>query len=482
MEKGIFVKFNLIFVFVIMLSSFAIAGIESVSVSDFDSEESEIYTQESVDIEVVVTGSNITGGVDVTLYLKSGLTCSSGGTTCTGSTDSFAGGTSEQQTAIITVTGVQTGTYNPPFTSVVGTYGGDDESTSAGDSLTVLEKPTWTLDFGASDESPEVGDEITLTLVIRPSGGSFEGVSADLSLDGLTLVSGSDPRSIGTVSGRTTYQWVASVQESGSASVSVSATNPSESGSSNIESVTITVPGEEDGDNNSPGGGSGGGGGGGAVVNRGYQFWSIVTPGAAQIMRITDSELGIRQITVNVRNQAQNVSINITKYDGKPAEVSVAKSGKVYRYMRIETKNLNENIDNAKIEFSVNESWMLQNGLNRANIGLFRYNEQNRNWEELQTQYKSSSGGMEIFEATTTGFSYFAIGEKVVAASGEDTGTGGSGDTGDSGGVGDKITEIFTNDEGSSKIWLYVVIGILGVGIIVIVLYSKGNNRKSSNR
>jgi len=231
------------------LVGFASAASLSLSLGSYDSE---IYTQETVNIPVIVTASNITGSADVTLTPKSGLSCS----TCTLSY-TFTGASSEQGTVTFTLTGTQTGTYNPPFNSISAVSGSTSATPlSSGSSITVVEAPTWVKSFEASDSNPSAGETVTLTLTINPSG-TFEGVSADLTLTGgLTRVSGSDPRSIGTISGTSTYQWTVSAASSGTASVALTATNPTESAGENTETLTITVPGS--GTPDSPGGGGGG--------------------------------------------------------------------------------------------------------------------------------------------------------------------------------------------------------------------------------
>lgn len=240
-----------IFSLLVILSWFSLASASSLSLS-LGSYDSEIYTQETVNIPVTITASNITGSTDVTLTPQSGLSCS----TCTLSY-TFTGASSEQGTVTFTLTGTQAGTYNPPFTSISAVSGSTTATPlSSGSSVTVVEASTWTTSLEASDTTPSSGQEVTLTLTINPSG-TFEGVSADLSLTGgFALVSGSDPRTIGTISGQSTYQWTVSGTSSGTASVAVTATNPTKSAADNTETVTLTLAGSG---NLADSGGGGGG-------------------------------------------------------------------------------------------------------------------------------------------------------------------------------------------------------------------------------
>jgi hypothetical protein len=249
-------------IFIILcLTGLASAASLSLSLGSYDSE---IYTQDTINIPVTITASNITGSTDVTLTPKTGLSCS----TCTLSY-TFTGASSEQGTVTFTLTGTQTGTYNPPFLSVSAASGSTSATPlSSGNQITVVEKPTWVKSFTASDSSPDSGDEITLTLTLTPSG-TFEGVSADLALtSGLTRVSGSDPRTIGTISGESSYQWIVRATSSGTASVAITSTSPSESASDNTETLTITVAGTA----GTPASSTSGGGGGGGSLSGGTTY------------------------------------------------------------------------------------------------------------------------------------------------------------------------------------------------------------------
>jgi hypothetical protein len=112
-------------------------------------------------------------------------------------------------------------------------------------------------------------------------------------------------------------------------------------------------------------------GGGGSIVPqppRKIHLWTLITPGVASVMKDFDAEIGVKQIEIIVNNEAQNVKITVTKHDGKPAEVSVTKSGKVYQYIQIDAENLAGSLDKAKVQFRVEKSWASQNGLSKESI------------------------------------------------------------------------------------------------------------------
>jgi len=144
--------------------------------------------------------------------------------------------------------------------------------------------------------------------------------------------------------------------------------------------------------------------------------WTLITPGAAAIMKDFDSEFGIKQIQIDVNNPVQNVKITVTKHDGKPAEVSVTKSGKTYRYLQINAENLEGKLERATIRMQVEKSWMVANDLEVGNMAMFKFNENNNAWDELGTTYTEADNDYYYYEVELDSFSYFAISEKAVVS------------------------------------------------------------------
>jgi PGF-pre-PGF domain-containing protein len=144
--------------------------------------------------------------------------------------------------------------------------------------------------------------------------------------------------------------------------------------------------------------------------------WTQMTPGAATITKITNEDLGLTQIIIEVNNPTQNVKIVIEKLAGKPATITKTINGKVFKYLQITKQNLDDtNLKgNVKVQFKVPYSWLLGNGVDPKNIALKRF--ANNDWQDLMTNLLSTDSRYAYFEAETPGFSFFAIGEKNVAA------------------------------------------------------------------
>jgi len=149
-------------------------------------------------------------------------------------------------------------------------------------------------------------------------------------------------------------------------------------------------------------------------------IWTKITPGVVTIMKDFDEEIGVKQIQIEVNNEAQDVKMTITKYDDKPANVSIAKSGKVYQYLQIETENLEDKLEKGTVTIRINKSWVSENNLDKDKIALFKFI--NNEWTELTTIYREENGDYYYYDIELDSFSYFAIGGKVeeISEFGED--------------------------------------------------------------
>lgn len=393
---------NAIIFFTIFLLSIMSASAATISLS-LGSYSSEIYKQGTVNIPVTVTATNITGTVNVVFSPRSGLSCD----TCTLS-PSFSGGTNEQQTVTFTLTGTQAGTYNPPFVSIGASSGSTTAtSLSSGSAVTVVERPTWTKSFSADDSTININDQVTLTLTITPSGGSFSGVSADLTLpDGVTLISGSDPRSIGTISGQSSYQWIVKGTTAGSKSISVgiSATSPQESASSNTERETITVNSDEETpplNSGGSGGASGASGGGSAEMLAFGNFSGLKT------LQVSNVNYSFTEITIGVNSAVTNAKIFVSKKSSLDSSYPTV-GGTVYQYIVLESSQITDSIiSGAKIKFKVENSWLSKNSFDASRIFLLRYN--GNNWVEETTTKLSNDGFYTYYEASPRYLGTFAV-------------------------------------------------------------------------
>ena len=164
--------------------------------------------------------------------------------------------------------------------------------------------------------------------------------------------------------------------------------------------------------------------------------------------------------------------------------MSVVKSGKVYGYLQIDAKNLVASLGKAVITSQVNKTWISSNGLTKDKIALWKFDDVAKVWKEVPTTWKESDAKFEYFESEVTSFSYFALGEKTAAATGDN---GAAGTDTAAGGTGAGADESDGTTSGM-KTWAFILLIIAAIVIIAIVVIwittSKGkiSNKKLSSK
>ena len=194
----------------------------------------------------------------------------------------------------------------------------------------------------------------------------------------------------------------------------------------------------------------GGGAGTTPSTPKSTHSWTKITPGAATIMKDFNSEIGVKQIEITVNNEAQNVKITVTKYDGKPAAVSVSKTGKIYQYMQIAAQNLAGKLDKANVQFRVEKTWASTNGVAKEKVAVYKFDETSSKWDEQTTTYSSEDSAYYYYDVSLDSFSYFAISERSLAA-----------------GEGTTATGEEPVEEGRNLTWLWVLIAL----VIIVVIW-----------
>lgn len=189
----------------------------------------------------------------------------------------------------------------------------------------------------------------------------------------------------------------------------------------------------------------------GTSVTKKTYSWVTLTPGEATVMKDFDEKIGIKEIQIEVANEVTNVKITVTKYDSKPAEVSVEKSGDVYQYIHIDANSFGDNLDKAVIQFKVDKSWVADNLKNPENVVVFKFNENSGKWEELSTTSAGEDDTYYYYEVEVNSFSYFAISEKSTILGGL------GGTSGEEGGLG----------------WWWILI----ILVVVVVIYLLGKKK-----
>lgn len=256
-----------------------------------------------------------------------------------------------------------------------------------------------------------------------------------------------------------------STSNSGPQTVSCAVTNYANLTSASA-SFEYTVSAGSGGSGGSSGGGSSGTTTGvGASTGKVQRTFDAISAGSSKIISGLDSSYAIKSLEISVNNKVQDVKVIINKFDGKPAAVSIAKTGKVYKYLEISASNVEGKIDRATINTLVSKKWVSDNQLTTDKIALFRL--VNSVWVELPTTV-SEEGSNYVLTSTSPGFSYFSIAEKVSPA---------------------KDAEAVTKDQGTAPVapeksssssmkWIIGIIVLLVIVLVVFLIKKKVTSRK----
>ena len=115
----------------------------------------------------------------------------------------------------------------------------------------------------------------------------------------------------------------------------------------------------------------------------------------------------IEEIVVSAPEIPENLTISC-ETTGLPEEIPEP-PGEVYRYYTFTPGDGNVTVSEAVIRFSVPDTWIRENRIDVNNLTLYRYN---KTWTPLKTRWTGTVNGTHTFEATSPGFSLFAISGK----------------------------------------------------------------------
>ncbi len=211
--------------------------------------------------------------------------------------------------------------------------------------------------------------------------------------------------------------------------------------------VSITLVTSSPSSSNSGSGGSGrssssgtsaktSGGGGGAGSSE--DFVNIAVKDVATAYVMMDSDIiyeftregnAVQSISFHSLKNSGEITSTIEVLKGRSKLVSSDAEGIVYKYINIWVGKSGfatpSNMNDIRINFKVNNSWIQEMGLAPEEVILQRYN--GSSWEVLPTTLQSGTTEYSIFESTAPGFSAFAItGEKSMpspVSSSEDIGS-----------------------------------------------------------
>jgi PGF-pre-PGF domain-containing protein len=232
--------------------------------------------------------------------------------------------------------------------------------------------------FSLSDTTPKKGDDVTGTCAATDNSGSAT-----------TAITGIDTDSTGTKT--------ATCTATDSAGNSVTST----------KSYTVSAKA------GTGGGGTSGGGAAGTSVAGATAIVSSALAGETVEYKIISTDIAISAVDITFAIAATNTKVNVNKLSSLPTTMT-APISKIYQVLTIINTNIADSaVKTAEINFKVSKSWLTENGIDKSEIALFRMTDK---WNELPTTVLSEDADYVYFTATTSGFSYFLIGQKGAAA------------------------------------------------------------------
>ena len=142
--------------------------------------------------------------------------------------------------------------------------------------------------------------------------------------------------------------------------------------------------------------------------NANVTIYTISSGSTKNITILKTDDMAVRKLSITTKNKITDAKITITKLQSVPSTVSYEPSAKVFNYLSIEKQNVTDSdFEKVIIRFAVTKQWVSDNNVNYQNIRLYRWS--NNVWTELTTNYTSNDSTEYFYEASTPGFSTFAI-------------------------------------------------------------------------
>ncbi|MFY1113339.1 MAG: Ig-like domain-containing protein, partial [Methanosarcinaceae archaeon] len=208
------------------------------------------------------------------------------------------------------------------------------------------------------------------------------------------------------------FEWTPGSEDSGVYSVGFNVTDGELTDS---ETVQITVSDVTTVKKSSSGGGGGGGGGGSPEPASNVHVKELAQQFVTNGNRIRFEFIRKATVVDYVEFDAKRSFGKTTTIIEELKEISVLTpaepDGEIYRHINIWVGNGGfaspENIGGAVVGFRVNKTWIAENEIIESTIALNRYSEDR--WNVLQTRKIGEDEGFIYFEASSPGFSPFAV-------------------------------------------------------------------------
>ncbi len=139
-------------------------------------------------------------------------------------------------------------------------------------------------------------------------------------------------------------------------------------------------------------------------------MWTDIKAGETKRLNVNKEEIDVTYVSFSLIKEFNIAKIIVTLKSSAPSDAA-SFALKAYQYLDIQKVYFeNSDIEKATIDFRVKKSWLAEQGMNKEQVALYRYD--GSSWVMLDTTVLSDDDVYVYYSATATGFSYFMIGEK----------------------------------------------------------------------
>ncbi len=125
---------------------------------------------------------------------------------------------------------------------------------------------------------------------------------------------------------------------------------------------------------------------------------------------ISDWGIIVKNVVLCAENSVDDAEIGVRVENEKPAQIDSGKPANLVRkYFRIETNCGEENFKRFTVEFSIENSWLKEQGLKPDEIEVWRFENEWKKVEEVEVVSENSTHY--TYKATTSNLSWFAVTE-----------------------------------------------------------------------
>ena len=135
------------------------------------------------------------------------------------------------------------------------------------------------------------------------------------------------------------------------------------------------------------------------------KIWSTLETGSNSAF-ITNTEIAFTELDFYVKTKLTGVTMIIEKLKSNPTLITPL--GEIYQYLSVSKTGLSDsNLQDTKIKFRLEKTWLNSNNVDEDSIKLYRY--VGGVWNLLSVTKKDSDSSYIYYEAATPGFSYFVV-------------------------------------------------------------------------